>query len=604
MKAILKACLPCLVAVSSAAAREIVVSPEGLSPQAALSEARVARSESPQESVVVRVKSGAYRLDEPLVFTADDSGIVWRGEGEAVFCGGGPISGWSLDAPGVVSAPAPKDADGRIIYFEQLWVNGLRASHSVYPKTGWIAPARSDEVKNPEGRNAPFLDTLVFTNAADKAFLATLKSEDFPYVKLRLGVKWSYAARCLASVDAASGTVEVESSVGWKATPWKTWDTKARITFENARSAFSSSGDWFYDVAAGRIRYRLRPGESAETLKALAPTSELTTLVRIVGARDLVFENLSFGLTAVTPAHEDPALVAKTPKGVTRTYARQAACQFDAAIMATDAVRCRFEKISVAHTGNIALRLGNGCVSNVVTGCRFTDLGAGGVWIGSEGDPLARFNRVERCLVADGGYTNPEGVGVVFGNAADCSVTHCEIRDFDYTGVSVGWSWGYGKSKSWRNTVAFNKIYNLGRGKMDDLAGVYTLGLSTGTCVSNNVIHSVSCVNYGGWGLYNDEGSEGIVMENNVVYDTEDGGYHLHYGRNNLIRNNTFSRNRRAATIRVTAAERDGVRSSVDLVGNTIVATPGETPFFDAHVALTDGLREGNKLLQPGEFER
>ena len=34
------------------------------------------------------------------------------------------------------------------------------------------------------------------------------------------------------------------------------------------------------------------------------------------------------------------------------------------------------------------------------------------------------------------------------------------------------------------------------------------------------------------------------------------------------------------------------------------VAWRGETPFFDAHVALTDGLREGNRLLQPDEFER
>ena len=191
----------------------------------------------------------------------------------------------------------------------------------------------------------------------------------------------------------------------------------------------------------------------------------------------------------------------------------------------------------------------------------------------------------------------------MLGNAADCVVTRNEIRDFDYTGVSVGWSWGYGKSRSWRNEISFNRIHDLGRGRMDDLAGVYTLGLSTGTCVSNNVIYNVSCVNYGGWGLYNDEGSEGIVMENNYVSDTEDGGYHLHYGRNNMIRNNTFVRNRRDATIRVTSPVRDGVESSLDLVGNTIVATPGDTPFFDAKAAKTRGLRDGNRLLEAKDFK-
>lgn len=590
--------------VSSTFAREIVVSPDALTPQAALEAARLAKAAHPQESVTVRVKRGTYALTAPLVFTAADSGVVWKGEEKAVFCGGTPLTGWTKDATGVVSVPVPKGPDGKPVYFEQLWVNGRRATRSVYPKTGWISPARCDETKDPKGGKwAICRDTLVFTNAADKAFLATLRPEDLPYVKLRLAVKWSYAARVPDAINPTTGTVEVDSAVGWKQTPWKKWDDKMRVTFENARSAFTAPGDWFYDVAAGRIRYRLRPGETLDKLQAMAPTSALTTLVKIEGARALRFENLAFALTAIPSAKEDGLLRAKTPKGVTRTYARQAANQFDAAIMASEAVGCTFKDLRVAHTGNIGLRLGDGCVSNVVTHCRFTDLGAGGVWIGSEKGALATHNRVEQCLVADGGHTNPEGVGIALGNAADCQVLHNEIRDLDYTGVSVGWSWGYGKSKAWRNTVAFNRIQNLGRGRMDDLAGVYTLGLSTGTCVSNNVISHVSCVNYGGWGLYNDEGSEGIVMENNLVTDTEDGGYHLHYGRNNLIRNNTFARNRRVATIRVTAPEKNGVASSVDLVGNTIVETPGETPYFDAKVEKTPGLREGNRLVKAKDFK-
>jgi hypothetical protein len=59
--------------------------------------------------------------------------------------------------------------------------------------------------------------------------------------------------------------------------------------------------------------------------------------------------------------------------------------------------------------------------------------------------------------------------------------------------------------------------------------------------VLNNLWHDIAGLRYGGWGIYFDEGSSGIVALSNVVYGTTHGGFHQHYGETNLVRNNVFA---------------------------------------------------------------
>jgi len=561
----------CAGALSLAEASELTVSPTGLSPQAALEKVRTAKTNGDKSAWTVHVAPGFYELKTPLVFKPEDSGtraapVRWiAAGGDAVFAGGGRIVDWRDDGDGTWSAPLPKDEVGKPIWFQSLFVNGRRATRARHPNKGFfqVDSWHQSSETNVTGK-ACYSQYSIISNAAPDV-LSGLTASELAAVEFQTRIKWSYGAFSVTGWDANRRLLTVKTYDD-KVVAWKTWPGAENLfCFENVRAGFDSPGEWFYDVTASRIRYRPMPDETLSKLEAYAPTSALVSVVRFEGdlvsgksVTDISFEGISFALSR-TDGH-------RLPTGFVQQYQLQAARSSGGCIYAKGAERISFERCRIRQTENYAIKFDAGCVSNRVVSCEMTDLGAGGVMIGDlksnifnlkeglpgegrvgrripYGDPLAAphhpcaFITVDDCLIEHAGLVNPEGCGVLIGQASDCSVTHCDIRDLYYTGISVGWTWGYSGSLAQRNTIAFNRISDLGKGVMSDMGGVYTLGTSFGTCISNNVISDISSHTYGGWGLYNDEGSEGIVWENNVVYDTQDSSYHQHYGRNNIVRN-------------------------------------------------------------------
>lgn len=219
-----------------------------------------------------------------------------------------------------------------------------------------------------------------------------------------------------------------------------------------------------------------------------------------------------------------------------------------AAVHLHDARSMNLTNLTIAHTGGYGLWLHEGVSSVVLSYLHLFDLGMGGVRIGVEASGvapaptlLATNNVLQDSILEDGGHVVEAGAGVLLQQAAFNTIQHNIVRSFRYTGVSVGWTWGYAPTSNQGNVIAFNLIHDIGMGLLSDMGCVYNLGIAPGTRIVNNICHDVDAYGYGGWGYYTDEGSSFVTLENNIVYNTKSAGFHQHYGENNSVVNNVIA---------------------------------------------------------------
>ncbi|WP_405143139.1 RICIN domain-containing protein [Sphaerisporangium sp. NBC_01403] len=517
--------------------------------------------------IVVELADGVYRLSSPLRLTAADSGtngyqVIWRAAASAhpVISGARAVTGWTLADSGknIWRANVGTGIDTR-----QLYVNGAIATRAR------TSVNRSDFTASSTG--------MRFSNSA-LSYLNNLANQN----RVEMESVGSFTDRYVP-VQSISGNFITMQQPAWNNNNFG-YDTFASphragpLYLENAYEFLDSPGEWYINPGTGVLSYIPLAGQNMSNVSVDLPV--LQSLVDVGGTYDapahhITFSGVTFsGTSWLGPSSNQGFADQQTGSYIAGNWnwpsfgscnegcqqfeaARPNWFQMPAAVQVSAANNITFTDSQFVNLGQTAVGIGNdanahasgvglGAGNITVTRSEIARNSAGGIVIGgvradahhpSDQRMVNRNITVSNNRIHDLGVDYRGIVSVLPTYVTNATISHNEVYNLPYTGMSLGYGWGANEpggntqyanrglynyqpryttaTTASNNQLIGNYVHDVMQ-QMTDGGCIYTLSWNPGAVISDNY-----CLRTNGWfGVYFDEGSKYYTVRNNVLSST------------------------------------------------------------------------------------
>lgn len=486
--------------------------------------------------ITVSLSAGTYSVSEPICLSGSNesgSAVSVKGDenGGTVIDGGRAVSGFkAVDGKNYFVCDVESENG---IY--ELYVNNHRAKIAQTENVFYATEISGDE------------NGGILTFSGENALPFNISGSD----DLRISTvnEWHYAISPVKSFSYENKDNQTVYLDKYNYDTYTLFQSALNpFCFMNSLEFLDSEGEFFYDKKAHKLYYYPLSGETAESITAYIPVSE--GLISVENAKNVTFENLTLThgtwnkpymegyqngqaecyITDSATAAEKRASYPKTAPSWTDSWLFVNPSQVEL----TNCENVSFKNNKIQNIGAGGIKFKDSCQSCEAVGNIFYDIGGAAATIGEPShneilfgnmDKITRNISVKNNLIRKTAQILQGSCAISAYYTNSCNISHNDIAESSYSGITLGWGWCNDVSECKNNTISNNKIVNI-LSDLWDGNHIYTLGDMPGTVVSGNYMSRTN-EKCGGGGFYPDEGSMNITVSDNVIENMRNWTFNL-----------------------------------------------------------------------------